>query len=359
MRQTKMYVSTKIFFNNIQKIQDYIGNKEIMPVVKANAYGTYINKKIEVLNKFNIVAVAIVDEAIELRNLGFEKDILVLNQPFIEELDDIEKYNLIIGLSEKSFLEKVISSSKKIRAHLEIETGMNRTGVNLSELQDFIDKIKTCQNIEIEGVYTHFSSADFDSEYTNMQIEKFKNAVQIVRNNFDKIKYIHSSASNGILNFDDGVSNAVRPGILMYGFKPYDYTNIKIDVKPICKLKSKISFIKSVDEGESISYSRKFIAPQSMKIATVAIGYADGLRRSLSNNGYLVVKGTRCAILGSVCMDSCMIDITNIEDAKVEDDVYIWDNETQTLDDLANYCGTINYEIMSTISDRVIRVFEE
>ncbi len=359
MRQTRFYVSTKTFLENIEKIQEFVGNKEIMPVIKANAYGTYINKNLDVLNRFNIVAVAIVDEAIELRKLGYEKDILILNQPFVEEIDDIEKYNLTVGLSEKSFLEKVVSENRKIKVHLEIETGMNRTGIKPNSLDYFIEQIKGTSGIIVEGVYTHFSSADFDKDYTNMQLDTFRKAVQKVQNNFGNIKYIHTSASNGILKCADEISNTVRPGLIMYGFAPFENALANLDVKPICRLAAKISFIKEVEEGESISYSRTFIAPKRMKVATVAIGYADGIRRCLSNKGYVVVHGIKAPIIGNICMDSLMIDVSNIDEIKVDDEVYIWDNNIQTLDDVAKDCNTINYEILSTISDRVVRVFED
>ena len=273
---------------------------------------------------------------------------------FLLQLDDSIKYNITIGLSEKKFLQKI---KGKIKAHLEIETGMNRTGIKLEELNDFISQIKNNENIEVEGVYTHLSSADNDEEYTKLQLEKFEKAVQTVKQNFDTIKYIHSSASNGLMNYDDNVSNAVRPGIIMYGYESFKGSKKKIDVEPICELKTKITFIKEVEEGESISYSRKFILPSKMRVATIPIGYADGLRRDLSNKGFVVINGKKAPILGSVCMDSCMVDVTNIENLDIGTDVYIWDNEIRTLEEIALECDTINYEILSTISNRVPRIY--
>ena len=357
MQATVMEVNVDNFLYNIENIKKYTNNKIIIPVIKANAYGTHINEKLDIINRFDIVSVARVNEAVHLRNIGYKKEILILNQPYINEIDDIINYKLIIGLSNYEFLVELSKRKEKVSIHLEIETGMNRTGVNLNDLDLFIDKIKSSKNIILEGVYTHLSSADFDYNYTMKQLNKFKEAVDLIKDNFSKIKYIHSSASNGLLNYDDGVSNAVRPGIIMYGFESYSGVNQMIDIKPLCILKTRIVFIKEVFKKESIGYSRKYKTKKKMVIATIPIGYADGLRRNFAKKGYVVVNNKKAKILGNICMDSCMIDVSNI-DTKLNDEVYIWDNEIQTLDDVSNVCKTINYEIVSTISDRVKRIFK-
>lgn len=354
-----MEVNVQAFNKNVKKIQEFVHNKKIMPVIKANAYGTHINKKLEIIDKFDIVAVAIIDEAIELRKNGYKKEIFVLNQPYIDELEDIIKYDITIGLSSDEFLNNIIGLKNKIKVHLEIETGMNRTGIKKEELKKIIVKIKENKNICVEGVYTHLSSADYDQEYTMMQLKKFEEAVNVVIDEFKNIKYIHSSSSNGLLNYDDKISNLVRPGILLYGYKSFEDSNKKINVEPICKLKTKITFLKEINEGESISYSRRFVSNKKMRIATIPIGYADGLRRDSLNDTEVVVNGTKTKVVGSICMDSCMIDVTNIKNVEIGTTVYIWDNELITLEDIAAKHNTINYEMMSTISYRVPRIFIE
>ena len=340
------------FLYNIKSIKEYIGNKEIMPVIKANAYGTYLNKRLDILNIFNIVGVAKVDEGVALRKIGYKREIFILNQPSIKELEEINKYNLIIGLSEKEFIKNV---NIPIRVHLELETGMNRTGIKSEDLDELIAMIKNNKLIKVEGVYTHLSSADYDEDYTNKQLDIFKSGVKKIKNNFN-IKYIHSSASNGLLNYNDGISNLVRPGLIMYGYESFRHARDKISIKPTTILKTKITYIKEIESNEAISYGQKYISDKPMKIATIPIGYADGYRRALTNKGEVVVNGKKCKILGAVCMDSCMIDITGV-DAKVEDTVYLWDNKNVTLEDISNICNTINYEILSTISPRVKRIF--
>ncbi len=343
-----MEVNVTKFKNNINKIKKYAGKKEIMPVIKANGYGTYINKNIDSINNFNIVGVACVKEAKDLRDSGYKNDILVLNQPDMMDIKDIIKYDISIGLSSIEFLESILNIKKLIRVQLEIETGMNRTGIKLEDLEKFISVVKKNKNILVEGIYTHLSSADFDKEYTEIQLDMFHKAVDIVKNNFKSIKYIHSQASNGILNYDDSYSNTIRLGLIMYGYESFKGANKIIDVEPICKLKTKITYLKNVSSGESISYSRKYIANKNIRVATIPIGYADGLRRSLTGMNVLV-NNKKAKIIGTICMDSCMIDVTNIKDVKVGDTVYIWDNDNITLDSIADRASTINYEILSTI----------
>ena len=357
MRATIMEIDKKKFQKNMENIQNYVGAKTLMPVIKANGYGTCVNKSLNLINQYEIVAVAIIDEAIQLRQTGYSKEIFVLNPPAKQEIKNIIDYNVTIGISDLSFAKELIDSRNKVKVHLEIETGMNRTGIKLEDLEDFIKEIKDT-NIEVDGVYTHLSSADFDEDYTKMQLSKFKDAVEIVKSKFPNIRYIHSSASNGLLNYPEDVSNTVRPGIIMYGYESYEGVKDQINIEPIAKLKTRIIHIKDVKKGEAIGYSQKFVAPREMKVATIPIGYADGLRRELSNKGKVVVNGYHAPIIGNVCMDSCMIDITNIDDVNIEDDVYIWDNEVQTLEDIAELCNTINYEILCTISARVPRVFK-
>lgn len=358
-RPTVLEINLDNFEYNLNQIKNKLKPEtKIMPVIKANAYGTYINKRLDILNKFDIVAVAIVDEGEDLRKLGYEKEIFVLNQPDINEIEKITKNNLTIGLSSMEFLKEVKKQNKDLRVHIEIETGMGRTGVTLEKIEEFIEEIKNTKNIKVEGIYTHLSSADNDEEYTKKQLKIFSEAVEKITKKINTIKYIHSSASNGIVNYPEGQYNLVRAGMILYGYESGEGIKEKIELKPVAKLKSKITYLKEVEKGTSISYGRRFITKKKSKIATIPIGYADGLRRCLSNKGEVLINGKKAPIIGSVCMDSFMADVTDLPDVKLGDTVYIWDNEKITLDEIAKKCDTINYEIISTISERVPREFE-
>lgn len=357
-RPTVLEVDLNNFKHNVNQIQNYVGKDvKLMPVIKAAGYGTYINKCIEIINEFDIVAVAVVDEAIELRNLGYAKEIFVLNQPYKDEIEKIVKYDITVGISSLGFLEELGNHGGKIKIHIEIGTGMGRTGINPARVKEYIQEVNKYPNVEIEGMYTHLSSADIDFEYTEKQLNSFAKAVETAMNILGELKYVHCSASNGILNFPNSYYNLVRPGIILYGYDSCNGAVQKLDLKPICKLKSKITFLKEVGENTSIGYSRSFITKRKTKVATIPIGYADGMRRTLSNKGEVVVRGKRVPIIGSVCMDSFMIDVTELEEVEVGDEVFIWDNENITVEEIAKECGTINYEIISTVSNRVPRVF--
>ena len=341
---------------NIKNIQDKVGeNIKLMPVIKANGYGTYINQRLDILNKFDIVAVANVDEAVNIRNQGYEKEIFVLNQPFETEIEKIIEYNIVVGISSDSFAKKLGETNKKIKVHIEIGTGMGRTGVHPYKIERYLNNLSS--NIEVEGIYTHLSSADIDDNYSKEQLKSFNIAVSKAKEILGDIKYIHAAASNALINYPEARFNLSRPGIILYGYASAEDTFENIDLKPIAKLKAKVTFLKTVKEGTSIGYSRSYITKRESKIATVPIGYADGFRRDFSNGWEVLIDGKKVPIIGKVCMDSFMVDVTDIEDVKVGDDVIIWDNENITLDSLAEKCDTINYEIMCTISQRVPRKF--
>ena len=353
-RTSILEISKSAFKHNINEIKKHT-NKEIMPIIKASAYGTYINRNLDLIKDFNIVGVALISEAIELRELGFKNEIFTLYEPYMEDINNIVKYNITIGVSDINFIKELTKLNHQVNIHLEIETGMGRTGIFLDKLDDVINVIKKSNNINVEGVYTHFSSCDTDEEYTKKQIAIFRQAVNILKKHFD-LKYIHCEASPGI-EYAVDFANLIRPGLSIYGYKCYEGFD-KLDLIPVAKLKTKISYIKEVPKGTSISYGRTYVTDKTTRVATVNIGYADGVKRGLSNKGHVVINGKKAPIIGRICMDSFMIDVTDI-DCNVNDDVYIWDNELITLDEVANELDTISYEIISTITDRVERVFIE
>ncbi|MBQ2916829.1 MAG: alanine racemase [Clostridia bacterium] len=355
-RPVFMEINLKNFEYNISKIKEKVGNNvTIMPVIKANAYGTYINTRLEILNEFEIVAVANIDEGVYIRELGYEKEIFVLNQPYETEIDKIIENNITVGISSYDFAKQLELTNKDVNVHVEIGTGMGRTGVHPYKIEKYLESL--APNIHVQGIYTHLSSADTDDKYTKNQLNSFKIAVEKAKQILGNIKYMHATASNGIVNYPESHFNLVRPGIIMYGYPAAYNTLEKIDLKPVAKLKAKITFLKEVEKGTSIGYNRSYITDKKTKVATIPIGYADGMRRDFSNGWEVLIKGKKAPIIGKVCMDSFMVDVTDIEEVTLGDEVIIWDNENITLEELADRCDTINYEILSTISNRVPRKF--
>lgn len=209
----------------------------------------------------------------------------------------------------------------------------------------------------MNGIYTHFSCSDSDFEYTKKQIYYFNKALETAKNELKDLKYIHCCNSAGILNFPEAHFNLVRPGIMVYGYLPNQKLKDKINLLPSLRLKSKISFLKETEIGVGISYNKTFVTSRKTIVATIPIGYADGIRRSMSNKGNVVIKGKLAPIIGIVCMDAFMVDVTDIEDVKIGDEVFIWENEKITVEDIAKIYDTINYEVIATISKRVIREY--
>lgn len=357
-RPAWLEINLKNLQYNIKQIQNKVGtNVKIMPVIKANGYGTYINQRLDVINQFEIVAVANVDEGVYLRQIGYEKEIFVLNQPYESEIEKIIDYNIVVGISSYEFAKKLAETGKNVKVHVEIETGMGRTGVHPYKIENYLKELSS--NIIVEGIYTHFSSADIDDQYSKKQLESFNKALIKAKEILGDIKYIHTAASNALLNYPNARFNLVRPGIILYGYPGEDDTFEKIDLKPIAKLKAKIVFLKDVPPKTSIGYGRSYITSKETKVANVPIGYADGFRRDFSNGWEILIKGKKAPIIGKVCMDSFMVDVTDLDNVEVGDEVTIWDNENITLEQLSEKCDTINYELLCTVGARIPRLFVE
>lgn len=349
--------------NNIDVIQKHVGNSvTVAPVVKANAYGIGVDELIKSFENKNIqvVFVATVEEAINLRRAGYSKEIITLNELLPYEANKIVDFGITAGVSDENVaneINKCAKTENKIaKIHVEVDTGMGRIGIKPENMLNFIKRVNSLTNIEIEGIYTHFSSADCDAEYTKLQVEKFNNVLENLEKQGFNFKYIHASASSGILKVNIPKCNMVRPGIILYGYMPNKNMKNELGLKPITKLISHVVFEKEIQKGDSIGYSRSYIAPEKRRIATIPIGYADGIRRALSNKGRVYINGKFANIVGNICMDNFMIDVTDIEDVKVGDEVIIWDNEHITIEEIAEMCDTINYEILCGISDRVKRL---
>jgi len=361
-RQTELLINLDAMKHNYEQIQRVCPDKTILPVLKASGYGIGAKNVKQFIDKMKLdkIGAAFVDEGIVRRvGLGYEGEIIVLNQPAQEDIHNIVEYDITTGVCYSDFIKKLNEEAKKqgkiAKIHIEIETGMGRTGVQIDNLKSFIENINGLKNIAVEGIYSHFATSDTDIEYAKEQIKIFNVAVDEIKKNISSIKYVHIGNSAGVLQLKGLPGNMIRPGIMLYGHLPDEKLKGKIDLKPCTILKSKISFKKEVEVGKSISYGRKYITSKKTTIANVPIGYADGIKRSLSNKGYVVIKGKKAPIVGNICMDSFMIDVTDIKDVKIGDDVYIWDNKNITVEEIAKQCDTINYEILCTISNRVNR----
>ncbi len=364
IRPTRMYVDLAAIEHNIREIGSKLGPQTgMIGVVKASGYGSGAENIVDTLirNGANMLAVAIAEEGKQLRELGVDIPILVLVQPGHEDLKEIVKFGLIPAVSDYELAVELDSISraknKAVKLHVEVDTGMGRTGIRPDQAYSFITALKALKSVSVEGIFTHFACSDTDQEYTELQIGRFEKVLQELKNKGVEVPLKHACNSAAILNFPETHYDLVRPGLMLYGYYPCQDLRQKIDLIPSLALKSRVVYLKEVPENTSISYSRTFKTRRASRIATIPIGYADGYRRELSNKGSVVINGVKAPIVGTVCMDMCMADVTHIPDVKVGDEVTLFDRYNITVEDIAEICRTINYEIISTIGARVPRVY--
>lgn len=343
----------------------------ITAVVKANAYGhgSIQSAKTFLENGADRLAVATLSEAIELRNANIDVPILILGYTPKKQYSLVVKHNIIQTIYDyenaKAFSKVARDLNKTGIIHLKIDSGMGRLGfLPKDEAVEEIIKIFNLPNIKVEGIFTHFATADEnDKTYTNLQYKRFMKIIENLEEKGISIPIKHVSNSAAIIDLPEYNLNMVRAGIMIYGFYPsHEVNKDRMDLKPAMTLKAKISNIKQVPKGTGISYGQIFITEGESKIATIPIGYADGFTRMLTSKAEVFLKGQRVPIVGKICMDQCMLDITGLEDVNVEDEVVLFgygEEGYPHVDEVAEKLGTINYEIVCMIGRRIPRVYIE
>lgn len=365
--------------NNIKEIRRHVGDKvKIMGIVKADGYGHgYLEvSKTLIENGADSLAVAFLDEAIQLRKCGITTPILILGYTQPKNAKALIEYDIMPNCYTKELAIAMSDAGKKLgkcgSIHIKIDTGMGRVGYQFGDDEEINQKtiaeiieISKLPNIKIDGIFTHFSVADDDDDdYTRIQYNNFLKLCNIVAESGVEIPIRHCCNSAATLRFPEYHMDMVRPGVILYGLMPSKFVNKDIIcLKPAMSLKAKITNIKTVKKGTSISYGREYKSEnKSTKIATVPIGYADGYSRLLSGKSEMQVSTTKCKQIGSICMDQCMIDVTNVNNINIGDEVIIFgrDNSGKVvipIEDIADIMGTINYEILCVIGKRIPRVY--
>lgn len=342
---------------NVKNIKKLIGEKkELMAVVKGNAYGHDILEVSPVVleNGATRLAVARLEEGIILRKAGITVPILVLGLTLKQQAGFLVSYDITPAVCEFEMIEKLSESAvqmnKMTKIHLKVDTGMGRIGIFPYDVLRFIKRIKALKNVEIEGIFTHFSVAnEKDKFYTEEQFRKFIEILTILEKEGIKIPIKHVGNSATLLDLPHMWLDMVRSGIAIYGLYPSKEVKKTINLIPAQQFKTKIVFIKELPLGESISYGRTYITKRRMKVASLPVGYADGYNRLLSNQGEVLVRGQRVPIIGRVCMDQCMIDVTNLTQVEIGDEVVLWGRQVEemiTVEEIAQKIRTINYEIV-------------
>lgn len=358
-------INLKHLEHNIHEIQRVIPkNTKIMAVVKANAYGHDLTKIAKKLNQIGIqdFAVATLEEAITLRKHDIDGNILILGYTDLTNIHKLLDYDLIQTILDYDYAQKIsqMDLKEKLKVHVKINTGMNRIGENYQNIDHLIE-IYQMKNLQILGTYSHMSASDSKSKedisFTYKQIDHFFQTIHKLKTLGLNPGKIHIQASYGILNYPNLPCDYVRPGIIMYGVysNTDDKTNIQLHLKPVLSLKAKISSVREIQKGESVSYNRTFVAKQKMKIASVSIGYADGYPRNLSNqNTKVLVHKKYAKIIGRICMDQLVLDVSNIDHITAGDIVtLIGEKSMIRAEKIAYDSNTITNELLSRLGSRL------
>ena len=373
MSTSRIYAEINLnnLYNNMEMFKSIISpNTKIMCVIKADGYGHGAVRLANELKKLDYVwgfCVATSEEAFELREAGINHPILILGYTFKEDYIRLIESNIRFTIFTDEMLNDISEAADKVGknafVHVKVDTGMSRIGVRPDDSGlSFVKRVNSCENITFEGVFTHFAKADeINKDSVNEQLRKYNFFVDMIENEGINIPIKHCSNSAGIIELKEANHDCVRAGITLYGLWPSNEVSKEIiPLYPLMSLKSTVVYVKDLEPDREISYGGTFIATEHMKVATVSAGYADGIPRGLSNKGYVLIHGMRAPIVGRVCMDQFMVDVTDIPDVKVLDEVVIigsQGDETITAEEVGDISGRFNYELVCDITKRVPRIY--
>ncbi len=365
-RPTIIEVNLANITYNIKQFKRTASNAELMAVVKANAYGHGAIKVAETAlkNGATWLGVATVEEGVELREAGFKVPVLILGGILAEEIIDCYNYNLDISVYSKNFLEDVNKYreilSEPLNIHLKIDIGMHRLGILPGQFSEFLDELNEIDYLKIKGIFTHFPDAAGDRNFSIKQIDKFLECTNLAEKKLGEIPYKHTANSAAVINIPQSHFNLVRPGLGLYGYHDDIDLNKIVNLKPAMRMKTKVTSIREIPAGKKVGYGRTYLTERDSIIATLPVGYADGYKRTLSNKGYVLIKGKKAPIAGRICMDQTMIDVTDISGVTEGEEVILigkQKNEEISIYEVSAWAETIPNDILVSLTDRVNRVY--
>ena len=356
---------------NFKSMKDRLAPEtKMIAVVKTDGYGHGAIPIAHMVQEYPYVwgfAVATIEEAVLLRKAGIEKPILILGFVFPDAYEDVVRYDIrpaVFKLSmARQLSEEAVRQQKKVYFHIKVDTGMSRIGfADTAESADVVKEISKLPNVEMEGLFTHFARADeYDRSPAMVQLKRYLDFCSLLSEAGIEIPLRHCSNSAGIIRIPEANLSIVRAGITIYGIYPSAQVERDIvKLSPVLELKSHITYVKDVLPGTAISYGGTYVADRKLRVATVPVGYADGYPRQLSGKGWVLVHGKKAPILGRVCMDQFMIDVTEIPDVKKGDQVTLIGrdgDEFISIEEMGDLSGRFSYEFACEISDRVPRVY--
>ncbi len=376
LRRTWAEVDVDAVKHNYQVIREKVASDtQIMCVIKADAYGhgaVFLAKLYEKLGADRF-AVSNIEEAMQLRENGIERPVLILGftpASMAKELADHQISQAVFSEAyARELSDEAVKQNVKVRMHIKVDTGMSRIGFMYQNKERDSDSIRQIQNacmmpgLISEGIFTHFAVSDEGSEgrqATLHQLDCFTDAVNRCKENGCRFEIVHCANSGAIIDYPQAHFDCVRAGIILYGLAPSQKLADRLDLRPAMQIKSVVAQVKTIEPDTPVSYGGTFVSDRPLKLATVPIGYADGYSRSLSNRAYMTIKGKKANVLGRVCMDQLMLDVTDIDDVQEGDEVTVigsGKDESLSFDDMAQMTGTINYELVCLVGKRVPRVY--
>lgn len=354
--------------HNIREVRKSIeSNCKIMAVIKANGYGhgAVEVSKVFVRNGIDFLAVAMLSEGIELRKNRIDVPIVVLGYTPINHYERLMEYDIIPTIFDYEeaicLSDMACQKNKKVKIHIKIDTGMGRIGFQVDKnLKNIIYRISRLPNIEVEGIFSHFARADEkDLSYSRIQYDRFNGLIMELEEMGLTIPIKHISNSAGLLNFPEYDLDLVRPGIVLYGLYPSSHVNKnRLNLKPVMTLKSRITYIKELEANSGVSYGHKYITSKKTLVGTIPMGYADGLPKNVAEALKIKVRGKSVDIIGAICMDQLMVDLSNIEDVSVSDEVVIfgYSSNYPYIED-GREVATMNYELLAMLGRRIPRIY--
>lgn len=366
-RPTAAVINLGALEHNFNEVVRRAAGRKILAVVKAQAYGhgaVAVSRRLLGLGA-SMLAVALVEEGMELRRAGIDAPILVMGALFPEQAETLAALRLTPVVFTMDTARALSRAAQKVKTtvsvHVKIDTGMGRIGIAPEEAPEFVTLLRRLSGIDVQGLMTHFADADLrEKEFASQQMGRFGALVRKLSESGIPVPLIHAANSAAVLDYQQALFTMVRPGLMLYGYNPFETGATQVDLLPVLSLVTRIAFLKKVATGIPISYGRTFVTQRESLIATLPIGYADGFSRGLSNKGEVLVRGRSAPVVGRICMDMCMVDVTEVSGVTEGDDVVLIGSQGGgriTAEDIAAKSGTIPYEVLCGIGSRVPRIY--